>query len=60
MLNIIEKADLGNTSYQDFLLSILEDEVDLKYKKAQEIRLAYTGFPVVKNYKNLILCFNDQ
>lgn len=36
---VIEKADLGSTSYQDLLLSILENEVALKDKKAQERRL---------------------
>jgi DNA replication protein DnaC len=45
---IIEKADLGSSSYQDLLLSILENEVGLKDKKAQERRLKYADFPVKK------------
>jgi DNA replication protein DnaC len=45
---IIEKADLGGISYQDFLLSILENEVGLKDKKAQERRLKYADFPIKK------------
>lgn len=45
---IIEKADLGSISYQDLLLPILENEVGLKDKKAQERRLKYADFPVKK------------
>ena len=45
---IIEKADLGSISYQDMLLSILENEVGLKDKKAQEKRLKYADFPIKK------------
>ena len=45
---IIEKADLGNISYQDLLLSILKNEVDLKDRKAQEKRLKYADFQVKK------------
>jgi len=57
---IIEKADLGNGSYQDLLLSILKNEVDLKNQKAQERRLKYADFPVKKQWKNLILYFKSQ
>ena len=45
---IIEKADLGSISYQDLLLPILENEVGLKDKKAQERRLKYADLPVKK------------
>ena len=32
---IIEEADVNDSSYQDMLLSILENEIDLKDKRAQ-------------------------
>ena len=57
---IVEKADLGNTSYQDFLLSILENEVGLKDKKAQERRLAYAGFPVTRNIEEFDFKFQKS
>lgn len=57
---VIEKADLGSTSYQDLLLSILENEVALKDKKAQERRLKYAGFPVVKRMEDFDFTFQKS
>jgi DNA replication protein DnaC len=58
--NIIEKADLGNISYQDLLLSILKNEVDLKDKKAQERRLKYADFPVKKTMDEFDFVFQKS
>ena len=49
---IIEDADLQDSSYQDMLLSILENELDLRDQKAQEKRLKFAGFPVVKKIED--------
>lgn len=57
---IIEKGELGNVSYQDFLLSILENEVDLKDQKAQEKRLKYADFPVEKSMEEFDFAFQKS
>ena len=57
---VIEKAELDSLSYQDFLLNILEKEVNLKDKKAQERRLAYAGFPVIRNIEDFDLKFQKS
>lgn len=57
---VIEKADLGNTSYQALLLSILENEVTLKDKKAQERRLAYAGFPIERKIEEFDFVFQES
>jgi DNA replication protein DnaC len=57
---VIEKAELDSLSYQDFLLNILENEVNLKDKKAQERRLAYAGFPVIRNIEDFDLKFQKS
>jgi DNA replication protein DnaC len=54
---IIEKADIGDSSYQDMLLSILENEINLKDKKAQERRLKNAGFPVVRKIEEFDMGF---
>ena len=57
---IIEKADLGSISYQDLLLSILKNEVDLKDKKAQERRLKYADFPIKKTMDEFDFVFQKS
>lgn len=57
---IIENADIGSTSYQDLLLSVLENEVGLKDKKAQERRLKYAGFPLVKRIEDFDFKFQKS
>ncbi|MDD3225644.1 MAG: IS21-like element helper ATPase IstB [Clostridium sp.] len=57
---VIQKAEIDNISYQDFLLSILENEVNLKDKKAQERRLAYAGFPIVRNIEDFDFKFQKS
>lgn len=57
---IIEKGELGNVSYQDFLLSILKNEVDLKDQKAQEKRLKYADFPVKKTMEEFDFLFQKS
>ena len=49
---IIEDADFQDSSYQDMLLAILENELDLKDQKAQEKRLKFAGFPVIKKIED--------
>ena len=58
--NIIENADLKDISYQDLLLSILKDEIDLKNKKAQERRLKNAGFPVIKKIEDFDINFQKS
>ncbi|SDZ35823.1 DNA replication protein DnaC [Proteiniborus ethanoligenes] len=54
---IIEEADLKDYSYQDILIKILKNEIELKDKKAYERRLKYAGFPVIKNIEDFDLNF---
>ncbi|HBV85544.1 MAG TPA: ATP-binding protein [Desulfosporosinus sp.] len=55
--SIVENADINNISYQNLLLSILENEVDLREKKAQERRVKAAGFPVLKTIEEFDLAF---
>ncbi|ABR47260.1 IstB domain protein ATP-binding protein [Alkaliphilus metalliredigens QYMF] len=55
--SIVENADINNISYQNLLLSILENEVDLREKKAQERRVKAAGFPVLKTIEEFDLTF---
>lgn len=57
---IIENADAADLSYQDLLLSILKNEIDLKDKKAQERRLKNAGFPVLKRIEDFDLGFQKS
>ena len=57
---IIENADIGSTSYQDLLLKVLENEVGLKDKKAQERRLKFAGFPLVKRIEDFDFKFQKS
>lgn len=55
--SIIEKADVRDISYQDLLLDILQAEINLKDKKAQERRIKNAGFPVLKTIEEFDLKF---
>lgn len=57
---IIEEADIKDSSYQDMLLSILENEIDLKDKRAQERRLKFAGFPVIKKIEDFDFNFQKS
>ena len=57
---IIEKADIGNISYQDLMLSILKNEVNLKDQKAQERRLKYADFPLKKTMEEFDFVFQKS
>lgn len=57
---IIEEADVNDSSYQDMLLSILENEIDLKDKRAQERRLKFAGFPVIKKIEDFDFNFQKS
>lgn len=46
--NTINDAELKDSSYQEFLFRVLEDEINAKEKRAQETRLKHAGFPVLK------------
>lgn len=58
--SIIEKAELKDVSYQELLLSVLEDEIKLKDKRAQERRLKNAGFPVLKRIEDFDLNFQKS
>lgn len=53
----IEKADLSNMTYQDFLLKVLEEELELRSKKARERRFRSAEFPVIKTIEDFDLGF---
>jgi DNA replication protein DnaC len=57
---VIEDADLRDMSYQDFLLSVLENEIALKNKKAQEKRIKDAGFPVIKRIEDFDFNFQKS
>lgn len=57
---IIEQAGIKDLSYQDMLLQILEKEVDLKDKRAQERRLKSAGFPVIKKIEDFDFNFQKS
>lgn len=54
---LIEQANIKDYSYHDMLLSILENEIVLKEKKAHQRRLKHAGFPVLKSIDNFDLDF---
>ena len=55
----IEKAGLSDITYQDFLLEILEEEIELRSKKAKERRFKSAEFPVVKRIEEFDLNFQQ-
>ncbi|WIV11063.1 IS21-like element helper ATPase IstB [Proteiniborus sp. MB09-C3] len=57
---IIEEADLNDYSYQDILIKILENEIEIRNKKAQERRLKNAGFPVIKKIEDFDLDFQKS
>lgn len=57
---IIEEADINDLSYQNMLLNILENEVALKDKRAQERRLKSAGFPVIKKIEDFDFDFQKS
>jgi DNA replication protein DnaC len=57
---VIEDADLKDMSYQDFLLSVLENEITLKNKKAQEKRIKDAEFPVIKRIEDFDFNFQKS
>jgi len=57
---IIEDASNKDASYQDILLSILENEIELKDIKAQERRLKFAGFPVIKKIEEFDFEFQNS
>ncbi|WIV11658.1 IS21-like element helper ATPase IstB [Proteiniborus sp. MB09-C3] len=57
---IIEEADLNDYSYQDILIKILENEIEIRDKKAQERRLKNAGFPVIKKIEDFDLDFQKS
>lgn len=57
---IIEEADIKDYSYQDILIRILENEIELRDKKAQERRLKNAGFPVIKKIEDFDLDFQKS
>lgn len=57
---IIEDSNNRDVSYQDMLLSILCSEIELKDKKAQERRLKFEGFPVIKKIEEFDFEFQNS
>lgn len=45
---VLEDATLKDSSYQDFLLNVFENETAAREKKAHQTRLKNAGFPVLK------------
>ena len=57
---IIENADVSDSSYQDLLIDILKNEINLKEKKAQERLLKNAGFPMLKYIDDFDLSFQKS
>ena len=57
---ILEKSQLKNISYVDFLLEVLKSEMDLKDEKALLKRIKNAGFPVIKEIQNFDLKFQNS
>lgn len=57
---ILEQAAIADSSYQDILLSILENEIELKEERAQERRLKFAGFPVMKQIEDFDFNFQSS
>lgn len=57
---IIEEAAKTDISYQELIVSLLENEVDLKDKKARDRRLRFAGFPVIKTIEDFDLDFQKS
>ncbi|WP_352419180.1 IS21-like element helper ATPase IstB [Proteiniborus sp.] len=57
---IVEEADLNDYSYQDILIKVLDSEIGLRDKKAQERRLKNAGFPVIKKIEDFDLDFQKS
>lgn len=57
---IIENAESKDLSYQDFLISILKNEIDLKEKKSQEKLLKNAGFPMIKRLEDFDFNFQKS
>ncbi len=55
----IEKADLSNMTYQDFLLKVLEEELELRSKKARERRFRSAEFTVIKKMEDFDINFQQ-
>lgn len=55
--DIVENARIKDVSYQDFLLTVLKCEIELKDKKAHERRIKNAGFPVIKTIEDFDLNF---
>ena len=57
---IIKDAELKDSSYQEFLETVLEGEIKAREKRAQEIRLKNACFPVVKTLDNFDFDFQKS
>ena len=57
---LIKDAELKDSSYQEFLETVLEGEIKIREKRAQEIRLKNACFPALKTLDNFILIFKNQ
>ncbi|MFL0246234.1 IS21-like element helper ATPase IstB [Candidatus Clostridium stratigraminis] len=57
---IIENADSKDLSYQDLLLDILKNEINLKDVRAQERLLKNAGFPMIKHLEEFDFNFQKS
>lgn len=57
---IIENAENKDLSYQDFLISILKNEIDLNEKKSQKKLLKNAGFPMLKRLEDFDFNFKKS
>lgn len=55
--DIVVNARTKDVSYQDFLLSVLKYEIQLKDKKTHERRVKNAGFPVIRTIEEFDLNF---
>ncbi|MCB2300269.1 IS21-like element helper ATPase IstB [Clostridium tagluense] len=57
---LIKDAELKDSSYQEFLETVLEGEIRTKEKRAQEIRLKNACFPTLKSLDNFDFDFQKS
>ena len=58
--DIVKSAEASDASYQELLLSVLQNEISVREKKVQERRLKDAGFPVIKTISEFDVDFQKS
>lgn len=57
---LIKDAEIKDSSYQDFLETVLDGEIKVREKRSQEIRLKNAGFPILKTFDDFDFDFQKS